>query len=89
MAYMMGRATVEDYDTFRKAFDGAEELRNSAGAISSSVYQSVDDPSELIVEIEFPTADAAKAFMNSPGLREAQERAGAVGEVRMLVVNKV
>ena len=89
MAYMMGRATVEDYNTFRKAFDGAEEMRNAAGVKSSSVYQSVDDPNEVIIEIEFPTADAAKAFMSSPGLREAQERAGAIGGVRMLVVNKV
>ena len=87
MAYLMGRTTVKDYATFCKAFDGAEEERKAAGALSSSVSQSVDDPNEVIVEIEFPTADAAKAYMNSEGLRERQQQASNQ-PTRMLVVNK-
>ena len=87
MAYLMGRASVEDYAAFRKGFDGAEEERKAAGALGSSVFQSVDDPNEVIVEIEFSTADAAKAYMNSEGLRERQQRASQQ-PTRMLVVNK-
>ncbi len=60
MPYLMGRASMEDYAAFRKGFDGAEEERKAAGALGSSVFQSVDDPNEVIVEIEFSTADAAK-----------------------------
>ena len=87
MPHLMGRTTVDDYATFRKAFDGAEEARKAAGALSSSVFQSVDDPNEVIAEIEFATVDAAKAYMNSQELRERQQ--GSSKEpVRMLVVNK-
>ena len=39
----MGRVTVEDYAKFREVFDGREEMRKSAGALSSKVFQSVDD----------------------------------------------
>ncbi len=87
MAYMMGRIAVEDYATFRKAFDSREEMRKSAGALSSTVYQSVDDPNEVIVSVEFPTADAAKAFQGSQELREAMQRAGVQGPPRILIVN--
>jgi heme-degrading monooxygenase HmoA len=78
---------MEDYAAFRKGFDGAEDERKSAGALSSAVYQSVDDPNEVIVEIEFSTTDAAKAYMNSEELRERQQRASKQ-PTRMLVVNK-
>ncbi len=87
MPYTMARATVEDYATFREVFDGAEEMRKSAGALSSRVFQSADDPNEVIIQVEFPTADAAKAFQASQELRETQQRAGLKEPPRMLVVN--
>ena len=88
MAYMFGRVSVEDYGTFREAFNGAEEMRRSAGALNSTVYQSVDDPNEVIVQVEFPTADAAKAFQTSQPLRDAMQRAGVQGQPRILIVNE-
>ncbi len=88
MPYTMARATVEDYAKFRETFDGAVEMRKSAGALGSKVYQSVDDPNEVIIEIEFPTVDAAKAFQGSQVLRETQQRAGVKEPARRLVVNK-
>ncbi len=88
MAHLFARVSVEDYAAFRSVFDGAEEMRKSAGALSSAVYQSVDDPNEVIIEIEFPTVDAAKAFQGSQELREIQQRAGLKEPPRMLVVNE-
>ena len=88
MAYMIGRVAVEDFAAFRKTFDGAEEMRRAAGAVNSTVYQSVDDPNEVIVQVEFPTADAAKAFQNSQELRDAMQRAGIQGPPRILIVNQ-
>ncbi len=88
MPYMMGRVTVEDYAAFRKVFDGAAEMRRTAGAVNSAVFQSVDDPNEVIIQVEFPTADAAKAFQTSQVLRDAMQRAGLQGPPRILVVNE-
>jgi len=87
MPYMMGRASVEDYAMFRKTFEGAEEMRKAAGALSSAVFQSVDDPNEVIIQVEFSTADAAKAFQSSQELRERQQQAGLKEPARTLVVN--
>ena len=88
MPYMMGRVTVEDYAKFRELFDGRKEMRKSAGALGSKVFQSVDDPNEVIIEIEFPTVEAAKAFQSSQALRDAQQQAGAKETPRTLVVNE-
>ena len=88
MAYMIGRVSVADYGTFREAFSGAEEMRQGAGALNSTVYQSVDDPNEVIVQVEFPTADAAKAFQTSQALRDAMQKAGVQGQPRILIVNQ-
>ena len=88
MAYFFGRISVEDYATFRKTFDSKEDMRQAAGALSSAVYQSVDDPNEVVVHVEFPTADAAKAFSTSEGLRNAIQQAGVKEQPRIVVVNK-
>ena len=88
MAYMFARATVEDYANFRETFDGKEEMRQAAGVVNSTVYQSVDVPNEVIIQLEFPTADAAKAFSTSEGLRNAIQQAGVEGQPRIVVVNK-
>ena len=88
MAYMFGRISVEDYAAFRKTFDSKEDMRQAAGAVKSTVYQSVDDPNEIVVQVEFPTADAAKAFSTSEGLRNAIQQAGVQGQPRIVVVNE-
>jgi len=88
MAYMFGRVTVEDYAAFRKTFDSKKDMRQAAGAVGSTVYQSVDDPNEVIIQVEFSTADAAKAFSASDALRNAAQQAGAQGLPKILVVNK-
>ena len=88
MAYLLGRISVEDYAHFRNTFDGKEDMRRAAGATGSTIYQSVDDPNEVVVQLEFPTPDAARAFSTSEGLRNAMQQAGIQGEPRILVVNK-
>ncbi len=88
MAIMFGRATVDDFATFRKAFDEGEGIRQSAGSTGNTVYQSVDEPNEIIVRVEFPTADAAKAFSTSQGLRDAMQRAGLKEAPRLLIVEE-
>ena len=88
MAFMFGRISLEDYVAFRQTFDSKEDMRQAAGVVNSTVYQSVDDPNEVIVQLEFPTADAAKAFSTSEGLRNAIQQAGVKEQPRIVVVNE-
>ena len=88
MVHMFARGMVEDYATFRKVFDGAEEMRRAAGATGNSVYQNVHDPNEITVRVEFPSEEAAMDFWNSTGLREAMKRSGLQGPPTMWLVNE-
>ncbi len=88
MAFMFGRISLEDYATFRQTFDSKEDMRQAAGVVNSTVYQSVDVPNEVIIQVQFPTADAAKAFSTSEGLRNAMQQAGVEGQPRIVIVNE-
>lgn len=88
MAYFFGRVSLEDYAKFRPVFDSREDMRKAAGATKSTVYQSIDDPNEIVVQIEFETAEQAKAFSTSEGLQNAIKQAGAKKQPKMIVVNE-
>jgi heme-degrading monooxygenase HmoA len=88
MVQMFVRVSVEDYGTFRKTFDEKEPMRQSAGATGHAVYQSVDDPNEVTIRVEFPTAEAATAFASSEALREAMKQAGVATPPTIWFVNE-
>ncbi len=88
MVQMFARGSVADFGTFRKTFDEKEPMRQSAGSTGNQVYQSVDDPNEITIRLEFPTAEAAKAFASSDELREAMKQAGVRERPTIWFVNE-
>ena len=89
MVHMMVRVTVEDYNTFRKAYDSADEKRQAAGSTGNTVYQSVEDDNEVTVRIEFPTANAAKCYSTSKELRDCMKEVGIQAPPVVWFVNEV
>ena len=87
MTHMFVRVTVDDYGTFREAYDTAEPIRQSAGSTGNSVYQAVDNPNEITVRIEFPSVDAAKQYSTSDELRECMQAVGIEGPPTIWFVN--
>ena len=53
---------ITDYQLWKKAFDGFAEARARAGVRSCAIRLPVDDPSYLMLDLEFDTADAADRF---------------------------
>ena len=79
MPHMFVRVVVDDYETFRGAYDSAEPIRQAAGSTGNSVYRSIDNPNEVTVRIRFPTVDAAKEYSTSDELRECMQAVGIEG----------
>jgi len=71
---------VRDYDAWKRVFDEHEAVRRSHGAFEHRVYRGVDDPNRVIVHNDFPSEDAARAFMADPSLPAVMERAGVTDE---------
>jgi hypothetical protein len=80
MATLHIEHAITDLPTWRAAFDRFASAREGAGVTASRIFQPVDDPKYLIVQLDFPSAEAAAQFRgfleanvwstpaNSPGL---------------------
>ena len=74
---------ITDYDTWRKAFDRFAEVRFRSGVSSHTIWQPVDDPGYVLIDLDFETTARAETFLdllrtrvwadpgNSPGLAGA------------------
>jgi hypothetical protein len=81
---------VSDMATWRAAFERFGDERARAGVLEARVRCPVDDPHYVVVELDFPTAEAASAFASF--LREevwsSPERSPALaGTPRTLILD--
>jgi quinol monooxygenase YgiN len=66
------------------------KIRQAAGATEEVyVMQNVDDPNDLTLVLGWSDVDKAKAFTQSPDLKEAMQKAGVTGppEMRFLAAD--
>ncbi len=69
---------VNDYATWRAVYDSVADMLKAGGVSDEAVYQSADDPNNVLVMNRFGSMEQARAFFNSADLREAMGRAGVV-----------
>jgi quinol monooxygenase YgiN len=74
---------VADYEQWKPVFDEHEAVRRGHGEIEHRVYRDINDPNRVVVHNDFPSEEAARAFMEDPSLKEAMARAGVEGEPGM------
>lgn len=82
------RHPVADYEAWRQAEDAFDAERRAMGALAHAVYQSLDDPNDITVAVDFATIHAAKTFAASPRLRERMAVAGVAGPPEIWVVTE-
>ena len=58
------------------------------GVTAQAVYQSVDNPNDVTVTHDFKSAEKAKAFVASPDLKTAMEKAGVKGAPQIWITTK-
>ena len=71
---------VKEYASWRKVYDADEPNRKAMGFKVWGVYADTKDPNMVTIIGTFPSASAVEAFMGSPKLKEAMEKAGVVGK---------
>jgi hypothetical protein len=71
---------ITNFSTWKAAFDRFAAKRSEAGVTAHRIYQPHDDPSYLVLQLDFPSVEQAQAFQefletrvwstsaNSPGL---------------------
>jgi hypothetical protein len=73
------RHPIEDYPTWRQAFDEHEAKRREYGLSVRSVQRNVDRPLEIIITLDAEDLARAREFTESADLRTAMMKAGVVG----------
>lgn len=66
---------VPDFDRWRSVVS-ENPAAGRPGLVRRSVFRSIDDPNEVMLEIEFDSAEAAKALLPSVDLRDLLDRSG-------------
>jgi hypothetical protein len=66
--------SVPDYDRWAEVIRDSQ--REVPGVMRMSVFRSVDDPNEVMIDVELESAQAARELLPSTNLRELLDRAG-------------
>lgn len=88
MATLFVKHDVEDFGTWKAAYDAFDPERETMGVIGHGVYQAEGDPNSVTIYHHFESMDAAKTFMGSDRLREVMRSAGVKGEPNVWFATK-
>lgn len=78
MSAIVIKHRVADFATWLKAYEQHGATRSAAGALSSTVCQSEDDPNSVMVYIEVESLDKAREFLASEDLQQTMQSAGVL-----------
>jgi hypothetical protein len=70
---------VEDYDTWRAAYDDFDGYRKDHGIVGHAVNQVLGNPKQVIVYHQANDLDTIRAFVDSDELKDRMKKAGVAG----------
>ena len=88
MARLFVHHKVKDYAVWRKVFDEVTSNRTQFGSTGHQVYRAPNDPNELFVITDWHDLDQARAYAQSPELKEAMQHAGVTSQPEVLFLEE-
>ena len=89
MPYILVHHKVQDYAKWKTVFDEHDNMRKSGGSKGGWLFQSADDPNDVVVVLEWESLDKARAFASSDDLRQAMEEAGVAGPPTIIFMEEL
>ncbi|HXY61449.1 MAG TPA: cyclase [Nitrospirota bacterium] len=78
LSYILVRHKVRDYSVWKRAYDAHLPKRIEAGLTEKHLFRGANETNEVIILFEAKDLGRAKAFAESPDLRETMEKAGVI-----------
>ncbi len=88
MIRLFVRHQVSDFDEWKLAYDAFKKERVEMIVLNDDVFQSVIDPEDITIWLDFKTVEAALTFVASPMLEQAMEMAGVTDEPVMWIARE-
>jgi quinol monooxygenase YgiN len=79
MVHVLVHHKVSDFNRWKESFDSHLSTRMRAGELGYRLFQSVDDPRDVTLLLDWDSAEHARQFMGSEELRDRMQQAGVVG----------
>ncbi len=89
MATLFVRHDVNEFGTWKAAYDAFDDERKTMGVTADGVFQAEDNPNSVTVYHEFESMDSAKSFAKHPRLKEVMQQAGVVGAPDIWFANRI
>lgn len=88
MPFVCARHRVRDYTEWKAVFDSFRDARRAGGEVGYHLFHTDGDPNDIHMIFEFASFEGARAFLESPELAEAMEKAGVLEEPAVAFVEK-
>jgi quinol monooxygenase YgiN len=86
--HIMIRHKVQDYATWKTAFDNFASFRRTSGEQSYRILHPSDDSNDLTLIFEWDSQGHAETFLASPELKDAMQQAGVAEEPKIQFMNE-
>ena len=80
MITVFAKHKVNDYATWKAAFDSFYDIRKAGGEKSYRVFHAINDPNDIGMMFEWESLEKAQEFMSSPELKTAMIKSGVCSE---------
>ncbi len=78
MVHVLVRHKVADFNRWKESFDSHLNARMHAGELGFRLFQSVDDPREVTLLLDWDSVEHARKFIGSDELRSRMQQAGVL-----------
>jgi quinol monooxygenase YgiN len=82
------RHEVNDYVAWRKIYNEFDKTRRNLGVTAQAVYRLPDNPNDVTVIHDFKSMEQARAFIASPDLKTAMDKAGVKGNPQIWITSR-
>jgi len=79
MVHVLVRHKVADFTRWKELFDSHLSARKQAGELDFHLFQSVNDPREITLLLDWDSVEHARQFMGSDDLKTKMQQAGVMG----------
>ncbi len=87
MTYTLFKARVKDFAKWKENFDAIRTKRQEAGITEKYALRGVDDRNEVVLLLEVKDIARAKAYIDSPFLKDAMKKGGVIGKPEFRFLN--
>lgn len=89
MFYLLARQRVADFDRWKAVFDSHADAQRDAGLILERVVRNLDDATDVVAWFQVIDLEAAKRFVTSEEVPDAQEQSGVLGQPEIVFMEWV